>query len=643
MNFFEHQDQARRQTRVLVVLFALAVIAIALVMNLVVLVVFGHTPSPGSSPFSPATWVQNGSLIAWTSLITGLVIGLASLYRSAQLRGGGGRVARELGGVPVDPSTSDPLKRRLYNVVEEMAIASGVPTPEVFVLEQESAINAFAAGFTPSDAAVAVTRGTLETLDRDELQGVIAHEFSHIFNGDMRLNVRLMGVLFGILVLALAGRRVVSSVRYSARGRNQGAVVVIGLAVMVIGYVGLFFGRWIQAAVSRQREYLADASAVQFTRHPQGIGGALKKIAALGNGSRLQADTGEVGHMLFALGVRSSLFATHPPLISRIRAIEPGFDPAELAQISARFDRQRQLRLAEQEGQAPRPAARGPGGLPLNPEQLSGAIGRPGVEQILFAAAMLAAIPETLQRAARSEAWAVELISRLLLSDDPKVREQQLLMIAEALGAESEARVRALVEAAAGMRAEWRLPLLEMSLPALRHRPQAERAEFMALVERLINVDGRVEVFEYVLGRLCVRELKDTIEPGQVRVSGRARLLEHGPAVIDLFAVVAWHGHPEDADAGLAAFRAGLVGLVEPVPETLPAYAHDWPRRLDAALDRLDRLKPSDKQRLVEGLARCGAHDGDWRPAERELMRLVCGVLHVPVPPTVRPDASAAD
>src|SRR6056297_1981581 len=317
MNFFEHQDRARKQTRVLVVAFMLAVLAIVMAMNLVMLGVFGRFQSAEQGWFSPGFWLANGQVVLWTSLATVLVVVLASAYRSAQLRGGGGQVARELGGVEVTGDSNDPLRRRLLNVVEEMAIASGVPVPQVFVLEHEPGINAFAAGWSPADAAVAVTRGTLETLNREELQGVIAHEFSHVFNGDMRLNIRLIGVLFGILALAVVGRRMLTSMHLTRGGRNKnaGGIVLVALAVVVIGYVGLFFGRWIQAAVSRQREYLADASAVQFTRSPEGIAGALKKIGAATAGSRLVVNTQEVGHMLFASSLSSRLMATHPPLV----------------------------------------------------------------------------------------------------------------------------------------------------------------------------------------------------------------------------------------------------------------------------------------------------------------------------------------
>ena len=295
MNFFEHQERARRQSRWLLVVFTLAVAAIVVAVNGVILLALGlisFDAETASVPFREVVR-QNLPTLAIAAVVSVAFILLASLYKMSSLRGGGGEVARSLGGTQVDSSTRDPLKRRLFNVVEEIALASGVPVPEIYVLDREAGINAFAAGYTPSDAAVAVTRGALEQLDRNELQGVIAHEFSHILNGDMRINIRLMGTLFGILVLALIGRRILIHSRFvggSSRNNGGAAIVLIAIVVMLVGYIGLFFGRWIKSAVSRQREYLADASAVQFTRDPNGIAGALKKIAVYSDASYLNVD-----------------------------------------------------------------------------------------------------------------------------------------------------------------------------------------------------------------------------------------------------------------------------------------------------------------------------------------------------------------
>ena len=631
MNFFEHQDRARRQSRVLVFLFGLAVLAIILAVNAVVLVTLGM-PYAASDPQGGDFFIANAGLIFWTTTLTAATIGLASAYRSVQLRAGGGEIARALGGTAVDPSTTDPLRRRLYNVVEEMAIASGVPMPEVYVLEREQGINAFAAGYSPADAAVAVTRGTLEHLDRDELQGVIAHEFSHVFNGDMRLNIRLIGFLFGILVISLIGRRLLLSARYARDSRNAAPFIMIGLVVGLIGYVGLFFGRWIKAAVSRQREFLADASAVQFTRNPAGVSGALKKIGALYAGSFMVSDAEEIGHMLFARGMGRQLFATHPPLDERIRAIDPHYRPEELKEIAQRLDRHAQARKAEAEQAAARAdAGRGPGGLPLNADSLIENIGQPGLSQVMIAAALAASLPRPLERAAHSDEWAQEVVCFLLLSPDPELRENQLLMIAQTLGSDSERQVGVLWQAGRELESAQRLPLLEMSFPGLRRRPHSDLIRLMGLIEQLVAVDDRVDVFEYCLARLTASQIQDVIYPQRARPGGSKKLGNFGDDVVLVMAVLARHGHPDQPELAYAAFAAGLDELPPATPSALPPLG-TWHAELDGALKRLDQLSPAEKQRLVGGLARCALHDEQVLVEEMELLRVICGLLHVPLP-----------
>ena len=332
MDFFARQEEARQRSRRLVILFALAVAGVvASIYFAVRLLLVPSLGTAGAGLFHPP-------LFTVTATITLLVIGAGSLSKSAELARGGAVIARSLGGRPVQPNSSEPRERRLLNVVEEMALAAGIPVPGVYLLEDEPGINAFAAGLTPDDAVVAVTRGALDELSRDELQGVIGHEFSHILNGDMRLNVRLTAVLFGILVIGLMGRGLLEvmlrsgAVRTRGKGKSggPGVFIIVGIAMLVIGYVGYFFGRLIQAAISRQREYLADAAAVQFTRNPLGVSGALKKIGGYSLGSRLDsAAAAQIGHFFFAQSFRAGftqLWATHPPLEERIRTIDPSWD-----------------------------------------------------------------------------------------------------------------------------------------------------------------------------------------------------------------------------------------------------------------------------------------------------------------------------
>ncbi|NEP59900.1 MAG: M48 family metallopeptidase [Symploca sp. SIO2G7] len=655
MNFFDNQARARRQSKWLIVLFMLAVASTLLAINLIMLATLGRFESADQGWFSPSFWWHNGQIVFWTSLITGGVIGIGSVYRSMQLNGGGEQVARELGGTQVDGTTTDRMHRRLLNVVEEMAIASGVPVPAVFVLEHEQGINAFAAGWSPSDAAVAVTRGALDSLSREELQGVIAHEFSHVFNGDMRLNIRLMGVLFGIMMLAVIGRKVLRGFRHGgSNNKNAGAIVVFGVAILAVGYIGLFFGRWIQSGVSRQREYLADASAVQFTRNPGGIGGALKKIGALSTGSRLVVNTEEVSHMLFAQGFSAALFATHPPLVKRIVAVDPNFNPSQLVAIGEQLLEDRRVRRLAREQRKPSGPSTRPdedlredaggkiasGGLPLDPATLIEQIGQPSATQIALVAALLAALPQGLKQSAHSDDWAVDAVLYLLLSTDVELRERQLLMIAETRGSESEQQVRQLHQLHGKLAERQRLPLVELAFPTLRRQPQAELVKLMGLIERLIESDGELDVFEYVLARLLNREIEDALRPTAARATGNERLSAHPEAAVALLAVVAVQGQHVQPDQAQAAFRHALGTLGErfgqyadQTVESLFKQASDaWPKKLDRAFTALHTLKLEDKQRLIEALLASVRFDGKIIAVEYELLRLVAGVLRVPLP-----------
>jgi len=635
LNFFEQQAVARRQSRWLLLLFMLAVAAIVVAVNGVVLLALGFLSfdaGTASVPFAELVR-QKWPTFLTIAVISVLFILLASLFKMASLRAGGGQVARQLGGTLVDSSTQDRLKRRLYNVVEEISLASGVPVPEVYVLDQESGINAFAAGFTPSDAAVAVTRGALEKLDRNELQGVIAHEFSHILNGDMRINIRLMGTLFGILLLALIGRRILLHSHFVGRSRDKGGAVVILLAVgiMIVGYIGLFFGRWIKAAVSRQREYLADAASVQFTRDPDGISGALKKIAVYGNSSYLDADTEEVSHMLFGDGRRMRFFSTHPPLEQRISRVDPGFRPEDLTRLAVELNRERERaeKRAEKRRRATEKQDGADGGM-FTAESIVEDIGSPTWERMITAAAFAAAIPEVMARAVRSNEWAPEALFYTLLDSDETVRERQMMIIAQGMGAESEGRVRKLLDSAGPATAEQRLPLVELAFPTLKQRPPEFIQQVLETVNQLIEADGRTEVFEYLLARSLTTHLWSSQNPGRVRIAGNATLQSSASEAAALLAILAQHGNQDDATAH-AAYAAGADVLESSGQAEMPQRS-DWVSELDRALPVLDGLKPSEKERLVRAMAAVVMHDGNMAPAELELLRVVCDLIHVPLP-----------
>ena len=635
MNFFEYQEQARRQSRWLVFLFILAVITIVVVIDLAMLVAFGVMDTEQQALFSMQTLTTNVPALAGGGLATAAVILVASLFKTTALRSGGGKVARDLGGVLVEADARDPLRRRLYNVVEEIALASGIPVPEIYVLEQESGINAFAAGFTAADAAVAVTRGALEKLNRNELQGVIAHEFSHIFNGDMRLNIRLMGALFGILMLSLIGRKVLHGSYYMGRSKNSngGAIMLVAVAVMLVGYIGLFFGRWIKSAVSRQREYLADASAVQFTRDPDGIAGALKKISVYSDASYLNVESEEVSHMLFGDGEKMSMFSTHPPMNERIRRIDKSFRPEDLVQLAKSIQRkgraEAEQAAKEQVAKEQQQGKQGGAGL-FDVNNLVEQIGHPDFSRILMAAALAASIPEEISQAAHSNQWATEVLFYCLMDQDSEIREQQLLNVAQNMGSDSETRVRGLLSAAPELTREQRLPLLEIAIPELKRRPPDYVSKVLATVKALSDSDGQTDVFEYLMAKVIAQHLWESVNPQHVKLSGKASLKRVIDKAHNVIAVLASHGNASTT-AVERAYKAGSHQLGSDETASMPAI-EDWSEVLDIALPALDQLRPTDKGQLVKALIATVMADNKIAVAEMELLRVVCSLIHVPLP-----------
>jgi Zn-dependent protease with chaperone function len=626
MNFFERQDIVRRQSKRLVFLFLLAVLAIVGAIDLLLVIAFsgfgeGHDPA--------------GALVLAT-VLTIAVITCASMFRMASLRKGGAAVAHELGATPVPENTSDPQLRRLRNVVEEIAIASGVPVPQIFVLDEEDAINAFAAGYTASDAAVTVTRGALNTLNRDELQGVIAHEFSHVINGDMRLNIRLIGLLFGILVLALIGRKILENGRF--RGKGAGGILGVAIGLMLIGYIGLFFGRLIKAGVSRQREFLADASAVQFTRQTRGITGALKKVGGLAAGSKLAtSDAEEVSHMLFGDGIGySALMATHPPLIKRIQALEPGFKDEALAELSARW--QMKAPVGMDEDFAMGLTGDHAGSLPsrasvvgITAPAVVAQMGTPQPHDYEHAGDLNEAIPELLRAAVRQHDQVMPLMFGLLIGYDEAVRSKQRFELKARMGEAVALAAIGFADQTNDLHPMLRLPLAALAFPLLRRRPRPELQQFMDSVYALVHADGQVDLFEYCLGNLLRTQVSEALDPSRAWKPGSRRLADVTTQAVTLFAVIAQSGHDHPTDA----LRAYLAGLAHVFPRLNAPYTPptDATGALDEVLPVLDLLEPYGKELLIEGLVVSISSDGRIAVAEAELLRTVCACLHCPLPP----------
>ena len=419
------------------------------------------------------------------------------------LSSGGRAVAELLDGRLVNPNSIDIHERKLLNIVEEMAIASGVPVPQVYVMDGETSINAFAAGHSASDAAISVTRGCMTMLSRDELQGVIAHEFSHLLNGDMRLNLRLMGLIFGILCLTVIGRVLIQT-----RGKKN-PLPLLGLALIIIGWVGVLFGRLIQAAVSRQREFLADASAVQFTRNPGGLAGALKKIGGLGEGSKLQSPRAEeASHLFFANGLKSSFFgfATHPPLAERIRALDSSFDGNFPTVVTEAVD-PASVPLPPPGAQPPPLPGAQPPPLPVvRPPPLPVAmaaftpavvaqqaivadIGQPTTEHLRYAAELQESLPDSLRAAAHDPLGASALVCAFLLDRESAAREKQLQELGRATSEAMRQETFRIWPEVQGLPPQARMPLVDIALPALRRLSPPQFEQFRAAVKTLVASD----------------------------------------------------------------------------------------------------------------------------------------------------------
>ena len=631
MNFFERQRAARGTTLRLVLLFGTAVLAIIIVIDAVVLAVTRAQPAS-----SVVAW-----LIAATALTVLLIAG-GTISKTVALRAGGSAVALSVGAVPVDPTTTDPTLRRYVNIVEEMSIASGVPMPRLFVLEREPGINAFAAGYTPADAAITVTGGALQQLNRDELQGVIGHEFSHVLNGDMRLNIRLIGLLNGILLLGLVGLRILAFGPGRDRKGNAPPILAIALALMILGFVGRFFASIIQAAVSRQREWLADASAVQFTRQTVGLEGALKKIAGVPTGSAMNDKRGaeEVRHMLFGESgsAFSSLFATHPPLMKRIAALDPSFNPAEVAQLQEQWRNHAPNGLAEDAARGlvdVPPPSRAPAPTTpaaTTPAAVSARVGTLTPEDLAHGAGLSRAIPPAVRTLAAQPTTAVPLVLALLLDSRPDIRARQVELAATRLGRPTADAVENAAAQLAGLDPMLRLPTVSIAAPLIVARPAGEREAITAALDDLARADGRIELFEYCLTRYLGALMTDAADPARRGRAGRTDARRAADAAFALLGALAAAGNA-DPNRAQHAFTAAAAHLIPGV--TVPYAPPADLGTLDAGWPALDSLDPGHKQRLIEAMVVTVLDDGQLAVAEAELLRTACGVLHCPLPALV--------
>ena len=623
MNFFRHQEEARRNTGRLILLFSLAVIAVILTVNLLFIAGIGFTL--GAHRISDIYDAEHWAVVSFTTLA---VILISSFFRQLSLSKGSD-VANSLGATLLDPGSRDPDERRLLNIVEETAIASGMPVPDVYVME-DSGINAFAAGYQPSDAVVGVTRGAISALTRDQLQGVIAHEFSHIFNGDMRMNMRLTGIIYGIVFIGEIGRMIVrgSHNRGFTTRRTDPRAAIFGFALMAIGYGGEFFGRMIKSAVSRQREFLADASAVQFTRNPDGISGALKVIG-YGAGSRVGSPSAlEVSHFFFGpvMRFRRTMFATHPPLDERIQKIQPGWDGhylkprmqhIELRDFSYN-DSDAISGFSGSHDQTPAnvdnteaPAESGYATVPYESR---------GEEFLRSELAIINAMS------------AEALVFALLMSgsSEETAREQQNMIQQKHGSATFREALRYLNEVRRTDK-EVRLELVERAMPALRRMSLKQYRTMNQTLVGMIQLDNRIDLFEWCLYRLILQYLGRHF--GTLPAFRQKRKSAHALAD-DIAVVMAYvaHAGTKDYQSAALAFEAGISSEQLLMRDCNPEHApHKSLKPLNKALSALIASAPEVRERVMRAISVCVHHDGKITMEERDMIRTLAAILETPL------------
>lgn len=611
MNFFRAQDEARGRTTKLVVLLVLAIVVLA--GSLYVLAVLGQQKLVRGGEIE---WFQPKLFLATAGTALVVILG-GSLLRIAELSKGGGAIAERLGGRLVGATTKDAAERRYLNVVQEMALASGLPVPLCYVIDGDETINAFAAGNTPQDAAVGVTRGALRNLTRDELQGVIAHEFSHIGNGDMKLNLRIIGAIAGLTALAQLGY-IFFRLAGSVRGKNSApialAMVLTGVVVLLIGSGGILFGKIIQAAVSREREYLADASAVQFTRNPLGLASALRKVAGL-SGARREASSAELEaqHMFFAgsAGFLESLFSSHPPIGERIRRVDPAFDGhiPDVSPVAVPEDDEPVSGLSGRAVVTPPPLPASARAVPTD-LQIQDSVGFRGV------------IPGALREASEDPVSAMAVVLGLILRHDPAQRAAQLVQAESLAGGEVVREVRRLDPLLRAVPAGSRVALLDLSMPALRQLSHAQEVAFKQALER-----AGYEAEDGLIVLLIQASIRRYLSRWEMNVTPRTGDLAAACGLV-LSAVVQTSGEDPAAQGRAYVLGAGVLGMAGLSPTMVPPASVDL-AKVDEALAVIAGQGVPARRQFVRAIGAAMLHDGRAEPAEIEIVRAVADSLGI--------------
>jgi Zn-dependent protease with chaperone function len=623
MDFFVQQDKARSKTGMLVALFIFAILLVIIAVYAAIMgVILYNSTDPDIRFLDPRLFLTIAG-------VTFGVICIGSIIKIAALSKGGSYVAESLGGILVSRSTQDPDQRKLINVVEEMAIASGTPVPPVYLLENEKGINAFAAGFSTNDVVIGVTEGCCQRLTREELQGVIAHEFSHILNGDMRLNIRLMGFLGGIMVISTIGNTILRGTSHRSRssgktekgGGNQ--ILIIAILLLIIGYIGVLISRLIQSAVSRQREYLADASAVQFTRST-GIAGALKKIGGFAAGSKIESPAaGEACHMFFGKAV-SSLFATHPPLVDRIQKIEPGFkgDFSAMQTVPTATDAKEWLQSLSsfKAGQD----------ISVDTETVMNQIGNITPENVAYSAAILAAIPDTIKNEIQDILGASAVVCALLLDGNPAEKKKQMALLSRSATPMLLRQLELVDKSVQNLAPELKLPVLDLSLPTLRQMSPEQFAIFQNHLQLLMEADQKVTIFEFSLKEIISHRLEAAFNRAAPKILYR-NITQLAENAVALLAALSQAGQKGKEAAG-EAFRSAISVLPireknMELPEKVSFHA------LHEALERFSQASPGVRKTMFDSCCQTVLFDGKVSVHEAELLRAIAYAVDIPVPP----------
>jgi Zn-dependent protease with chaperone function len=637
MNFFEHQDQAKKNTNKLIALFILAVASLIAITTAVVsafIYYFTYNNNKGFNHYDlessniPLDQILNWELLGIISFFVGSVILAGTLYKTRQLSQGGDFVAASLGGTLVLPDTDNSDERKALNVIAEMAIASGTPIPNLYLLNEDG-LNAFAAGTKPQNAAIGLTRGCISSLSRDELQGVVAHEFSHILHGDMLINMRLTGILHGILLIGLIGRSIMRGDRrsYHSRRNSKNNAAILGLALFAVGYIGIFFGKIIKSAVSRQREFLADASAVQFTRNPEGISSALQKIGGHHSHSQLtHPNTEQFSHLFFGNALTSSffkLFATHPPLAERIRRIKPNWDES-FSSSSLNPEPHKNHKDSVSSFSQP----------PDNPKQAIDTIGEITPENLIHSKLLLATLPEKLTLASQNSFSARAIIYCLLLANNNQSKNnwQELKTRAHPIIFKL---TEELFQYTQRLSDKERLPLFELCLPALSQLSPSQEAVFKKNVIHLIKVDNHVSIFEWSMYRL----LKNKLENKNISLRATKSFPQLKLACQQLLSFII---HSDDLKTAnhLSTYSEALNLLNLNGLELIAKDQLSLPM-LDDSLARLNQLSPLKKPQLLKSIIHIIQSNENVSTTEYELFRAIAYCLECPAPPLLQENIQA--